>query len=87
MKVIHSQEVADENDAGQRQSFKLAAYGVKQGGIGSILAGGLSLRRKGHKREEPGQELADSSPEQAKAVDENTGTVSGNNHGKTERNA
>lgn len=26
-------------------SFKLAAYGVKQGGIGSILAGGFSLKR------------------------------------------
>lgn len=26
-------------------AFKLAAYGVKQGGIGSILAGGFSLKR------------------------------------------
>ena len=26
--------------------FKLAAYGVKQGGIGSILAGGMHLRKK-----------------------------------------
>ncbi|KAI9491339.1 SH3 domain-containing protein [Zychaea mexicana] len=29
-----------------KNSFKLAAYGVKQGGIGSILAGGMSLRKK-----------------------------------------
>lgn len=27
-------------------TFKLAAYGVKQGGIGSILAGGMGLRKK-----------------------------------------
>lgn len=33
-------------------SFKLAAYGVKQGGIGSILAGaagGMGLRKKAPK--------------------------------------
>lgn len=28
-------------------AFKLASYGVKQGGIGSILAGGFSLKRNG----------------------------------------
>ncbi|SAL98162.1 hypothetical protein [Absidia glauca] len=88
VKIIDSQEmmspnVADENDAGQRQSFKLAAYGVKQGGIGSILAGGFSLRKKGHKREESGPELVESSPEQqVKATDANTGTTSGNEHAK-----
>ncbi|KAI9030922.1 SH3 domain-containing protein [Phycomyces nitens] len=32
--------------------FKLAAYGVKQGGIGSILAGGFPLRRNTVKRAE-----------------------------------
>ncbi|CAO3578103.1 unnamed protein product [Absidia cylindrospora] len=42
----------DENDKSRRQSFKLAAYGVKQGGIGSILAGGFSLKKKGTKKEE-----------------------------------
>jgi hypothetical protein len=29
----------------KEDAFKLAAYGVKQGGIGSILAGGFSLKR------------------------------------------
>ncbi|KAG2227145.1 hypothetical protein INT45_003875 [Circinella minor] len=29
-----------------KSPFKLAAYGVKQGGIGSILAGGMNLRKK-----------------------------------------
>ncbi|KAI9474038.1 MAG: SH3 domain-containing protein [Benjaminiella poitrasii] len=33
----------DENK--NKHGFKLAAYGVKQGGIGSILAGGFSLKR------------------------------------------
>lgn len=28
-------------------AFKLASYGVKQGGIGSILAGGFNLKRTG----------------------------------------
>ncbi|KAI8337010.1 SH3 domain-containing protein [Chlamydoabsidia padenii] len=40
-----------DNDSSRRQSFKLAAYGVKQGGIGSILAGGFSLRKKGAKKD------------------------------------
>ncbi|ORZ18827.1 SH3 domain-containing protein [Absidia repens] len=48
----------DENDKTKRQSFKLAAYGVKQGGIGSILAGGFNLRKKGSKKETPPHQVS-----------------------------
>lgn len=70
MKLIDAHEqVADagESDASRRQSFKLAAYGVKQGGIGSILAGGFNLRKKGSKKDATGHEdakSAQSSPSQ-----------------------
>jgi hypothetical protein len=59
VKLIDAHEqVADtgENVSSQRQSFKLAAYGVKQGGIGSILAGGFNLRKKGSKKDASGHE-------------------------------
>ncbi|KAL1933357.1 hypothetical protein VTP01DRAFT_7447 [Rhizomucor pusillus] len=43
-------ETMEENEPNAEQkpksTFKLAAYGVKQGGIGSILAGGMGLRKK-----------------------------------------
>lgn len=54
MKLIdtHEQDTEiNDQDKSKRQSFKLAAYGVKQGGIGSILAGGFSLRKKSTKRD------------------------------------
>ncbi|KAI8063410.1 SH3 domain-containing protein [Gilbertella persicaria] len=41
----HVQLLEEEEDGKSKNNFKLAAYGVKQGGIGSILAGGLSLKR------------------------------------------
>ncbi|ORY96518.1 SH3 domain-containing protein [Syncephalastrum racemosum] len=41
---------AIDHDGKSKPSFKLAAYGVKQGGIGSILAGGMGLRKKSTKR-------------------------------------
>ncbi|KAI9304849.1 SH3 domain-containing protein [Cunninghamella echinulata] len=48
----HEQDTEiNDQDKSKRQSFKLAAYGVKQGGIGSILAGGFSLRKKSTKRD------------------------------------
>ncbi|KAI8337255.1 SH3 domain-containing protein [Chlamydoabsidia padenii] len=64
----------DATDAGQRQSFKLAAYGVKQGGIGSILAGGFNLRKNGHKKDELGLDQAESTHEQQGVI----GTKGGN---------
>lgn len=54
MKLIDAHEqdsYINEQDNTKRQSFKLAMYGVKQGGIGSILAGGLNLRKKQPKRD------------------------------------
>ncbi|KAI8059640.1 SH3 domain-containing protein [Gongronella butleri] len=47
VKIIDAKDHPLEEDKTKRQSFKLAAYGVKQGGIGSILAGGMGLRKKG----------------------------------------
>ncbi|KAI8143851.1 SH3 domain-containing protein [Fennellomyces sp. T-0311] len=50
VKLVDAAEIesADGADAKTgKNSFKLAAYGVKQGGIGSILAGGMGLRKKG----------------------------------------
>ncbi|KAF7727110.1 hypothetical protein EC973_007971 [Apophysomyces ossiformis] len=50
VKIIEANEesgsAAEEVDPRSRHGFKLAAYGVKQGGIGSILAGGFPLRKK-----------------------------------------
>ncbi|KAI8638634.1 SH3 domain-containing protein [Parasitella parasitica] len=37
-------ELVEEGDH-DKDTFKLASYGVKQGGIGSILAGGFNLKR------------------------------------------
>jgi hypothetical protein len=40
-------------------TFRLAAYGVKQGGIGSVLAGGFPMLKKtGRKPETSGSEQA-----------------------------
>ncbi|CDH56114.1 predicted protein [Lichtheimia corymbifera JMRC:FSU:9682] len=54
VKIIDSTETMEEAETStsNRNSFKLAAYGVKQGGIGSILAGaagGMGLRKKAPK--------------------------------------
>ncbi|OBZ86800.1 SH3 domain-containing kinase-binding protein 1 [Choanephora cucurbitarum] len=38
-------ESTHEQGRSKKDGFKLAAFGVKQGGIGSILAGGLGLKR------------------------------------------
>ncbi|KAI8879754.1 SH3-domain-containing protein [Backusella circina FSU 941] len=38
------------NDTKSKNGFKLAAYGVKQGGIGSILAGGFNTKRRSSTR-------------------------------------
>ncbi|KAI9270764.1 SH3 domain-containing protein [Phascolomyces articulosus] len=49
VKLVDEAESADTATADTKPSkspFKLAAYGVKQGGIGSILAGGMHLRKK-----------------------------------------
>ncbi|KAI8093275.1 SH3 domain-containing protein [Halteromyces radiatus] len=64
VKLIDAHEQSmdvDENDKNKRQSFKLAAYGVKQGGIGSILAGGFNLRKKTSKKDAVPQEEIPSS--------------------------
>ncbi|KAK4519756.1 uncharacterized protein ATC70_009997 [Mucor velutinosus] len=37
----------DNDSKLKKDAFKLASYGVKQGGIGSILAGGFNLKRTG----------------------------------------
>ncbi|KAL0141820.1 SH3 domain-containing protein [Mucor lusitanicus] len=37
----------DNDSKSKKDAFKLASYGVKQGGIGSILAGGFNLKRTG----------------------------------------
>ncbi|CAO3622468.1 unnamed protein product [Mucor fragilis] len=37
----------DNDSKTKKDAFKLASYGVKQGGIGSILAGGFNLKRTG----------------------------------------
>lgn len=43
--VEESQAPHEDDTKAKKDAFKLAAYGVKQGGIGSILAGGFSLKR------------------------------------------
>ncbi|KAI9487579.1 MAG: hypothetical protein EXX96DRAFT_475111, partial [Benjaminiella poitrasii] len=56
----------DENSSGPKGGFKLAAYGVKQGGIGSLLAGGFpGLKKTGTvpKQEETAQPEVDSKKE------------------------
>ncbi|KAG0171161.1 hypothetical protein DFQ28_000231 [Apophysomyces sp. BC1034] len=54
VKVIEAHEemeaTTEDGDPGSRHGFKLAAYGVKQGGIGSILAGGFLSRKKTARR-------------------------------------
>lgn len=57
VKIIDSTDAMEEAETptSNRNSFKLAAYGVKQGGIGSILAGaagGMGLRKKAPKSAE-----------------------------------
>ncbi|ORX62162.1 hypothetical protein DM01DRAFT_1073510 [Hesseltinella vesiculosa] len=52
VKVIEAKEEPVEEDKTKRQSFKLAAYGVKQGGIGSILSGGILRKKTAPKKEE-----------------------------------
>ncbi|CAO3684493.1 unnamed protein product [Rhizopus stolonifer] len=42
--VFPSNHVKEYSTEKQKPSFKLAAYGVKQGGIGSILAGGIQKK-------------------------------------------
>ncbi|CAO3597902.1 unnamed protein product [Absidia cylindrospora] len=64
----------DENDKTKRQSFKLAAYGVKQGGIGSILAGGFNLRKKGSKKETPPHQESTPVQQQQSEQSDNTKT-------------
>lgn len=39
-----------------KQGFRLAAYGVKQGGIGSLLAGGIPVLRPGGAKRSPSQD-------------------------------
>lgn len=43
--VVYQNEAADCRKA-SKPAFKLAAYGVKQGGIGSVLAGGFPTLKK-----------------------------------------
>ncbi|KAI7890299.1 SH3 domain-containing protein [Mucor mucedo] len=46
VELVEEGEHPEDNDSkSKKDAFKLAAYGVKQGGIGSILAGGFSLKR------------------------------------------
>ncbi|KAI9359129.1 SH3 domain-containing protein [Pilaira anomala] len=45
VELVQESELPGDDDSKAKNSFKLAAYGVKQGGIGSILAGGFSLKR------------------------------------------
>ncbi|KAL4210559.1 hypothetical protein CU097_013364 [Rhizopus azygosporus] len=48
------QATSNEEQSGPKGGFKLAAYGVKQGGIGSLLAGGFpGLKKAPAKQEEP----------------------------------
>ncbi|KAJ2960928.1 hypothetical protein NQZ79_g3773 [Umbelopsis isabellina] len=49
---------ADETEVDNKpkQGFKLAAYGVKQGGIGSLLAGGIPVLRPGGAKRSPSQD-------------------------------
>ncbi|KAG1057794.1 hypothetical protein G6F43_000399 [Rhizopus delemar] len=49
----------DEHSSATKGGFKLAAFGVKQGGIGSLLAGGFpGLKKTPTKHEEPAEEEA-----------------------------
>ncbi|KAI9286580.1 SH3 domain-containing protein [Umbelopsis sp. AD052] len=61
VKVIESkneEEIASEGESEQaatskpKNAFRLAAYGVKQGGIGAVMAGGFPLLKKTGKRPE-----------------------------------
>ncbi|KAI8080334.1 SH3 domain-containing protein [Thamnidium elegans] len=45
VELVQESELPGDDDSKAKNSFKLAAYGVKQGGIGSILAGGFSLKK------------------------------------------
>ncbi|CAO3666109.1 unnamed protein product [Umbelopsis ramanniana] len=65
VKVIESkneEEAASEGESEQaaaskpRNAFKLAAYGVKQGGIGAVMAGGFPMLKKTGKRPESANE-------------------------------
>ncbi|KAG0178868.1 hypothetical protein DFQ29_002903 [Apophysomyces sp. BC1021] len=61
-------DAGEEGEAG-KPGFKLAAFGVKQGGIGSLLAGGFPVLKKAGKKEDVSTNTA-ASPTQSSPVSE-----------------
>ncbi|KAF7731662.1 SH3-domain kinase binding protein 1 [Apophysomyces ossiformis] len=66
---VGKKEVGEEADAG-KPGFKLAAFGVKQGGIGSLLAGGIPTLKKTVKKEDAPAEVSTPPAVQSPATEE-----------------